>query len=199
MLKSDTIAKISPLLILILLGIVNGCSKDKVQAVPLKESKEQTVFEYNRHIGWIHGRCLAIKRADLHKGAVVQIVTLTSPQQVVKSAVTDVATSDSGCLALLPDRSKINQKKGRSFYMLELPPKTEFMAIALLDYEGELLSKDDMIHIDLNHDGNQETAYSCQTSEGLKFFLTSIHEPGSTPIWSDYYYLGYDTKPTCQN
>ena len=155
-------------------------------------------FDYNRHIGWVHGRCLAIKRTDLRTGTVVQVVALESPQRTFKTSVASVATHDSGCLALHPDRGKINQKKGRSFYILDLPEGANFMAVGVLAYEGELLSVADGVRMDLDRDGKQEAAGFCQTSEGIKFFLLSVDQSDAQPVWSDYYYLGYDTEPTCK-
>lgn len=140
-----------------------------------------------------------MKHTELRPGMVVQVITLASPQRALKAAVTGVATPGSGCLALLPDRMKINQKKGRSFYTLDLDKDTNLLAIGLPDYEVELVKMNDVFHIDVDHDGKLETAVSCQTSEGIRFSLRSVDGSHATPLWSDYYYLGYDTKPTCQD
>lgn len=187
---------------LIVSGVMSGCAAPQNQGSSGRfsagSSQPSMSFDYNRHIGWVHGRCLAIKRTDLSAGMVVQVVALESPQRTMKTSVTSVATHDSGCLALLPDRGKINQKKGRSFYILDLPEGVNFLAVGVLDYEGELLPVADGVRMDLDRDGKQEAAGFCQTSEGMKFFLLPVDQSGAPPIWSDYYYLGYDTKPTCK-
>lgn len=187
---------------LIVSGVMGSCAVPQSQVSSGHSSADSgqpsASFDYNRHIGWVHGRCLAIKRTDLSTGTVVQVVTLGSPQRTVKTSVTGVAIHDSGCLALLPDRAKINQKKGRSFYILDLREGADFVAVGLLDYEGELLPAADMVRMDINHDGKQETASFCQSSEGMKFFLLSVDQSEAPPVWSDYYYLGYDTKQTCK-
>ena len=161
--------------------------------------QDSASFNYNRHAGWIHGSCLAIKNPDLNPGALVQVVTLGSPQRTFKTSIAGTATSDTKCLALLPDRITVNQRKGRSFYVLDYEEGADFMAIGLVEYKRELLPVTDIVRMDIDHDGKQEMAGFCQTSEGVKFFLLPVDQSDGTPIWSDYYYLGYDTKPTCKD
>jgi hypothetical protein len=191
------------ILTLIASGMMGGCAVPQSQVSSGHSSADSgrpsASFDYNRHIGWVHGRCLAIKRTDLSTGMVVQVITLSSPQHAVKTSVTGMATHDSGCLALLPERAKINQKKGRSFYMLDLQGEANLMAVGLVDFGAELFDVNGTLRMDIDHDGNLETAVSCQSSEGIKFYLMPVDRSDTTPVWLDYYYLGYDTKPTCRD
>lgn len=191
------------IIIMMVSGVTGGCAttQGQVQAAhsSVGSSQQSASFDFNRHIGWIHGGCLAIKHTELRPGMVVQVITVGSPQRGLKATVTGVATSDSGCLALLPDRMKINQKNGRSFYMLDLQEQANLIAVGLVDYGAELFDVNGTLRMDIDHDGNLETAVSCQTSEGIKFSLAPVDRSDATPVWSDYYYLGYDTKPTCRD
>jgi hypothetical protein len=38
---------------------------------------------------------------------------------------------------------------------------------------------------------------ACVTSEGVKFSAWEGEPYRGTPLWSDYYYLGYDVEPNC--
>ena len=189
------------MIIMIVSEVMSGCATTQGQAAnsSVGSSQQSPSFDFNHHIGWIHGRCLAIKRTGLRSGMVVQVIIVGSPQRGLKAAITGVATPDSGCLALLPDRMKINQKKGRSFYMLDLQEGANLMALGLVDYGAELLEGNGRLRMDVDHDGNLETAVSCETSEGIKFSLVPVDRSDAAPVWSDSYYLGYDTKPTCQD
>jgi hypothetical protein len=184
-------------------GVMGGCATTQGQVYAahssVGSSQQSASFDFNRHIGWIHGRCLAIKRTELRPGMVVQVITVGLPQRGLKATVTGVATPDSGCLALLSDRMHINQKKGRVFYVLDLQEGANLMAVGLMDYGVELLDVNGTLRMDIDHDGKLETAVSCQTSEGIKFSLVPVDRNDATPVWSDYYYLGYDTKPTCRD
>ena len=50
---------------------------------------------------------------------------------------------------------------------------------------------------DLDKEGHSEVFSSCATSEGIKFAVWTGQPYRGEPRWSGYYYLGYDSKPTC--
>jgi hypothetical protein len=164
-------------------------------SLPAKQRSDTA--DFNHHVGWIHGECLGIKNAEVHPGTVVHVISLEKPQSVSKATIIGGATSGNECPALLPDRMKVNQRKGRSFYRLDLPAGTDFMAIGVVDLEVKMISADGTIRIDLTRDGTAAIAASCQTGEGVRFYLAPRDPSGQGRLWSDYYYLGYDTKPTC--
>lgn len=195
------------MVILVSFLTVDGCTatKNHRDSTPVSRSAGATTlpYDYDRHIGWIHGQCLAIKRAGIDPGISLQIISLSLPQDISRATIIGTAGPESQCLALLSERAKINQKKGRSFYTIDLGKADNsagnFMAVGLLDYAGELVREADAVRIDINGDGKQETARVCQTNEGVKFSLVPVDPRDPTPIWQDYYYLGYDTKPTCKD
>ena len=50
---------------------------------------------------------------------------------------------------------------------------------------------------DLDGDGKRDTFTSCSTSEGVNFSVWNGEAYKSKLIWSDYYYLGYDSEADC--
>ena len=171
----------------------------KVSVSSLAAERRSETFDFNRYIGWIHGGCLGIKNAEFHPGTVVHVISLEQPQSVRESTIVGRATSGNECPALRPDRMKVNQRKNRSFYRLDLPTGTDFMAIGVVALEVKMTSADGTTLIDLTQDGKSVIAASCQTGEGVRFSLAHRDPSGLGRLWSDYYYLGYDTKPTCRD
>lgn len=171
----------------------------KASGISLAADRRSETFDFNRYIGWIHGGCLGIKNEKLHPGTGVHVISLENPQSVRESTIVGGATSGNECPALLPDRMKVNQRKGRSFYRLDLPTGTDFMAIGVVALEAKMTSAAGTILIDLTQDGKTAIAGVCQTSEGVQFYLAPRDSSGQGRLWSDYYYLGYDTKPTCRD
>ncbi|OGR10171.1 MAG: hypothetical protein A2341_06045 [Deltaproteobacteria bacterium RIFOXYB12_FULL_58_9] len=51
--------------------------------------------------------------------------------------------------------------------------------------------------VDLDGDGVHEVFASCATGEGLHLTVWSGPVAASKRLWHSYYYLGYDTEPTC--
>ena len=51
--------------------------------------------------------------------------------------------------------------------------------------------------IDLTGDGRPETFTQCATSEGVSFRVWSGTPYQGLPLWSGYYYLGYDVEANC--
>ena len=160
--------------------------------------KESEAFDLDRNVGWIHGACLGIKHTDLQPGSKVQIISLENPQKALAATVTGVAAADSNCPAMLPDRIQVNQSKGRTFYVLDVDKGANLLAVGLVGLDASLTAVKNAIQVDLQPMKTTAIAGSCQTSEGIRFYLTRPNGKTQTRIWSDYYYLGYDTKPTCR-
>ena len=71
------------------------------------------------------------------------------------------------------------------------------MAVGLIGSDIVTSIKNNSVVIDYDADGTNEFFNSCETSEGMKFFVWSGTVNQGKARWSDYYYLGYDVKPTC--
>jgi hypothetical protein len=179
-----------------------GCQKsDTPSSAPPTEkttSKNSGVFDFEKNIGWLHGTCLAIKNGSLQPGTKITLVKFTEPQSILETVLQGQATAESGCFALFEDRVAMNQKKQRSFYSVTLPEsETNIMAIGIVGQDIAISIEDKNAKADLNADGVPEVFSSCQTSEGMKFFVWSAESYQGSPLWSDYYYLGYDMQPNC--
>jgi hypothetical protein len=144
-------------------------------------------------IGWLHGNCMAVQDASLSEGAPVLVATLGEPPSVVKATVDHKLRDGDPCYALLPDRRKQNESGGRSFYVVSVPESLE-MAIAVI---GAPPQDSGNGQLDLDGDGKPERFVQCVTSEGMKFSVWTGEPYQGTPLWSDYYYLGYDTEADC--
>lgn len=165
-----------------------------VTVQPIKES----VFDFATQVGWTHGNCLAIKNTALDANQSVTLVTLSDPQSLVFAKINGITHSPSDCYALLADRAGINLDQGRVFYKLNLPEAdTDFIAIGVLDTADRIRQVDNTIQADLDGDGKGDVFTSCDSSEGINFSIWKEHANQGEPVWTDYYYLGYDITPTC--
>lgn len=150
------------------------------------------------NIGWIHGACLAIRNRNIKPGTSIRIVVLSTPQTIIDTKILGTADTKSGCPALLNDRADINKQDDRYFYTLDAGRASpNVMAIGLMPAVANAKSTKSMVDLDLNKDGTTEHANTCLTSEGVQFYISSSATFDEKALWSDYYYLGYDNKPTC--
>jgi len=65
----------------------------------------------------------------------------------------------------------------------------------------EFVQRDDgLIVVDLQGDGRPEVVRGCVSREGVYIYLSESSDPiaeDPKPLWDFYWYLGYDTEPTC--
>jgi hypothetical protein len=141
-------------------------------------------------VGWVHGSCLAIANQALAGGTLITVVSLATKASIVDGRVVGRTTSDAVCPALMQERRKINESKW-SFYELKLPDAVD-LGIGVTG-ESKLVPGG----IDLTGDGMPETFTECATSEGVSFRVWSGMPYQGVPIWSGYYYLGYDVETNC--
>lgn len=175
-----------------------GCDK-----APAKGSTSQANIEVGapspllkENIGWIHGACLAIRNGNIKPGTSVKVIRLSTPQQIVSAKVIGVADATVACPALLSDRAEINTQDGRFFYALDISKESpDAMAVGMIS--GKAKASTPAVELDVNNDGVVEHAGTCVTGEGIQFYISSSKTFDETALWSDYYYLGYDNKPTC--
>ena len=161
-------------------------------------STNRDVFPLDKRTGWFHGPCFAITDAKLARGTIVDLVLMGDPQRVLQVRVGEQVSSASSCAPLNEDRRRQNAKPGTSFYGLEGSQLTETdMGIGIVGPPQKLILVNGLVQTDLNSDGRHEVFSSCATTEGINFAV-SIEKPNQgIPLWSKYYYLGYDMKPTC--
>lgn len=180
-------ARLKPVIIVVATFLLINCSLAQD-----KRNINQKISSNN--IGWLHGNCLAIKNAENLEGRYLTIIKLLDNQEVSQSIILKKTSSSKDCYALLEDREKINNDFGRSFYTIS-SKNTINLAIGIVNPESKSFNKNEIL--DMNNDGKKDTFSYCSTSEGIQFNSWSGIAYKSDSIWSDYYYLGYDTEGNC--
>ena len=128
-------------------------------------------------VGWMHGNCLAIMNTNIVLPHPLMLLRVDHKVVVDKAMIIEKATSGEECYPLMDDREKINTEAGYSFYKVKSKTPVN-LALGVLGEGGVV---------------NLKPAY-CNTTEGLKF---SLYENDSV-VWEGYYYLGYESEPTCE-
>jgi len=146
-------------------------------------------------IGWIDSNCFAVAKKAIPSKTEIFVVTLDGPQKITSAKIVGAAKTDT-CGPLAADRSANNISQGLSFY--EISPKSPFgLAIGIIGNIRKTKVKGDAVFADINGDGKLEQFSMCATSEGLSFDIWKSKPFKQKPIWSGYYYLGYDVDRTC--
>ncbi|WP_188151891.1 hypothetical protein [Teredinibacter waterburyi] len=142
-------------------------------SIPTKNPK----VDIDLNIGWLHGNCLAIKNDNLASNTKITVFDFEMENQLVPASVISVAQSGEDCYALLDDRINVNTLAGYSFYTVK-SSRSIGVAIGFVDI------------------GNPAalTFEYCTTTEGIYFSV----EKNRFKIWDGYYYLGYESDPTCE-
>lgn len=163
----------APIFSLLLLLAIPACAETHVDGKPLSS------LDKNNQIGWMHGNCLAIKNASLPTQSELTLILLDEPQTIGKGKVIEKVSSGDKCYSLMDDRRAVNIDSGFSFYLIDTNPAVK-LAIGLV---GESINKQ-KYYFDY-----------CATTEGINFRIKD-HEK---VIWSEYYYLGYESEATCKD
>lgn len=129
-------------------------------------------------VGWLHGNCLAIKNAVIPPNYQFTLVHLDNENTTEKAIIIKKTTKSEECYPLLDDRASVNKSAGYFFYKVK-SKKPVNLAIGILKPEDTSFS---------------ELKFSyCNTTEGMNFSISK----NSSEIWEGYYYLGYESEPTC--
>lgn len=127
--------------------------------------------------------------SGLQPNGPLRVVALDDQPTVVAGRIIGATTSSGVCAPLPEDRRRSNDEW--SFYEVLLNGKAG-LGIAVT---GEQKLVDG--RIDLTGDGKPEQFTQCSTAEGVSFRVWNEMPYRGTPLWSGYYYLGYDTAATC--
>jgi hypothetical protein len=142
--------------------------------------------------------CLAVADPDLAPGTPVQIVRLAQPQRIVAADIEAPATSALECKPMLEEREGLVDSRPAHYYTVtQWSDDPAEMAVGVVGDPTALNVVDGRARIDLNGDGEQEVFAVCATSDGIRFGLWTAEPYRGDPIWSGYYYLGYDLEPSC--
>lgn len=163
-------------------------------SVPQIKTSDNKI-ELKNSIGWLHGNCFAVRNPDISKNSSLIVVRLDNPNKIIFSKIIKKTSNKDECYPLLEDRRAINIESGLIFYTVSSEKPIE-LGIGILQRDNEkALSPNELL--DLNGDGRKETFSQCSTSEGIQFSVWDGVAYKSNLIWSDYYYLGYDTESNC--
>src|SRR5688572_12934529 len=135
-------------------------------------------------VGLVSGSCLAIANKDLRVGSGITVVSLDEKELVIDGRVIKRTAPGAKCPTLV-------QEQQPSFYELKLP-MTVGQGIAVIG-----ATKLRHGGIDLTGDGIPEQFTWCSTSEGFSFEVWAGKPYVGSPLWSGYYYLGFDVEPNC--
>lgn len=163
-----------------------------------QHSTNREVFPLEKRTGWFHSACLAISDPNVERGTNVDLVVIGKPQRVLKGRLGKKVSSASSCEPLSEERRENNEKPGTYFYSVESTKLTATdIGIGLVSPPQEPVIVNGLAQADLNSDGRPEVFSSCATAEGINFTIWTGKPSQGVPLWSRYYYLGYDMKPTC--
>jgi hypothetical protein len=165
---------------------------------PAQDLATSLAFPFAERIGWLHGSCLAIAKPDLVGGTPVALVITGEPQKLQQARIGERTDSPDKCQALIHGRAAVNAKAGTFFYALEtgsIGPTDMGFAIVVPPVNPEVVNG--LVRVDLDRNGHSEVFSSCATSEGINFAVWTEMAYQGEPLWSAYYYLDYETEPTC--
>jgi hypothetical protein len=183
-------------LVLLLVAMSCGCRGQDSAPPPAPPAAATTssvtasAAPLGMRLGWVTGSCLAIANQSLPPGSPITVASLDDKAAIVDGRVGGVTASEAICPALLPDRRVHNASKW-SFYELKLSAPVD-LGIGVIGEARAVTGG-----LDLNGNGAPEKFTQCASSEGVWFRVWSGPAYQGTPLWSGYYYLGYDTEVTC--
>ncbi len=158
---------------------------------------------YDLQVGYVD-ECLVIKNSELEPGTPVTIMTFDDEDRFLTDRVLDLrltgtivgkTASDVNCPPLYDTRGGGNKDDGVSFYALALDdgplmnPEETVFGIGVLGRPAE-----DADPIDLDADGFPDSFTACKYYEGFEYVVWSGAPYEGEPVWSSYYYLGYETE-----
>ena len=180
------------LFLIILTFFLNACGDNTAK------NNNDTKYNFNQNVGWLHGHCLVIENSSLKPNDTVNIISLTKNQSHLQTKIKTKVKSEIDCVPLLSDRKEVNKKPNRSFYILDLSKENEeIIAIGVTNTNSKFRVTDGLIFTDLNRNGIPEYYSTCTGREGFNFSLTEKLNDSSRTLWESYYYLGYDITPDC--
>lgn len=175
-----------------------------VSAMPTPKAK----FDIHSKIGIVDvhsddSSCLRTKNGNLPEGTPVSIIlSLDEFPQKVLTAIVEKKLSQSCARRFSEDGDK---NPGENyFYTLTLTeklPETFFgfeVGIAVIEPEQPIRVQNNLASIDLNENGKPEFFRSCGGYEGTHFTIWTGKPLKGKRIWHSFYYVDYDTVPTCK-
>ena len=135
--------------------------------------------------------CLAIKNSRLRKGQIITLVNTDRPQSTRRFAVREKTYTNCS--------SEIEPILGASYYLLK-GRRLDWPAVDIAVVgQPRVTRKRGLVRIDLTGDDRGEYFRSCTSNEGIHLTIWNGLPLKSKRIWHSYFYLKYDTQPTCKH
>jgi hypothetical protein len=158
-------------------------------------------FDYKSRVGvaFLDGQgklCLLIANPNLRPTTTVTLIFPSRPQLTARATILEKSIQNCSSDRLAEDVS---------FYLLELLEQDKSvgidpahsLAIAAIS-SPRVVRRNGTVSADLDGDGRREFFRRCPSGEGLHFTIWAGPPLQSKRLWHYYYYLGYDTVPTCK-
>lgn len=174
--------------------------------LPTPQSKE--TFDIHSKIGIVDIRssqpsCLRTKNGNLTKDTPVSIIiSLDEPPQKVLTATVEKKLEKS-CARRASETGDRNPGENYFYSLKDLDKNTVEeigfdVGIAVIQPAKPIQVADKLASIDLNEDGKPEFFRRCGGFEGTHFTIWTGKPLKGRRIWHSYYYVDYDTVPTCK-
>ncbi len=177
------------LIITLFLFFLIACSKSFDSKEIVSQATTPTIM------GWFDGECFASLEKNLAQNTSIVVIGLGVPQVLGSAKIIGVATSEN-CGPLADDRREQNQAEGYTFYSVK-HSRPIGLAIGIVANNLKTKIENDNVLADLNGDGKFEQFTHCTTSEGISFDIWDSAPFEAEPVWSGYYFLGYDVERSC--
>ena len=146
-------------------------------------------------LGWFDGLCFASHSTQIESGTRLSVITVDEPQKVYSAIIVGPADIRN-CGPLAKERREINEAGGLHFYNVT-STDTINLAIGLIADNLKFITINSHVLSDINNDGKLNRFTHCATSEGISFDIWNSKPYKEKPLWSGYYYLGYDVERNC--
>jgi hypothetical protein len=186
-------------------------SPTPVKTPNIKVSEEAVLpplSKFDRKIGVIdmdqgRFRCFRTRAAGLKPGTRVLLVDILSEnfgdgQRVLEASVRKALNRS--CARNDSDAGD-DQPELTHYYTLRLEGNNKgvdmSMGIGVIAPAGLPKLVDKKVVLDVDNDGKPEYFRSCASSEGMHLTIWTGEPLKGKRVWHSYYYLNYDTEPTC--
>ncbi len=169
-----------------------SCGGQNKSLASMEQTKDKTS---SLTFGWFNGSCFATTKSNLRAETEILVIVLGDPQSISSAKVVEPAKVQD-CPPLSSDRRERNESEGLRFYKVK-SDQIFNLAIGVVGNVSRTSILGGVVHLDLDNDGTFERFTHCATSDGISFDIWGSRPYEQKPIWSGFYYLGYDVERNC--
>ncbi|HJT70776.1 MAG TPA: hypothetical protein VJ731_11285 [Terriglobales bacterium] len=177
------------------LPVVSAAQNPRSQNPSPGDTRE---FRFDTQLGVAVARqshvCLLIRNDELKRGTPFYLIRADEPQSLKRATVLPPHAKSCQGIVVAPDSQlhAYELKLGKNSRLIPWQP-----VIAVFGFTGKPKTVERQVIADLDGDGVEEYFRSCSGLEGINLSVWSGKPPQARKRWQQYYYLGYDIKPTC--